>query len=184
MSRSLPFRPAPGVSALSGQPRVARELLPCTIVPPPSVGGGFVGAAFLIAVSRAVRSRVRKRAAISEWAESGVETLNELYIKPQPEGGSAALSAGQASALESIHGVYAPVRPPSCTDSAAAFTALCGNRPGYGPVSSKAVPLRKGSQISLPPTGLEFVNGGDPLSSEDRTAWVGCWKRRPVCGPL
>ena len=85
-------------------------------------------------------------------------------------GGSAALSAGQASALESIHGVYAQVRPPSCTDPAAAFTALCGNRPGYGPLTSKAVPLRRETPISLPAADLEFVEGSGLLEGADRTA--------------
>ena len=53
-----------------GQRRVARELLPCMRFPTSPEGGASVNTGSLKAVSRAVRSRVRKRAAISEWADA------------------------------------------------------------------------------------------------------------------
>ena len=56
-----------------------------------------------------------------------MNTMNELYARPQPVE-DAALSSGQLRDLDEIRSAYAQVRAPVCKDSAAALDELCGHR--------------------------------------------------------
>ena len=170
MALSVPLRSPLSLGPLSGQRRVARELLPCPVSAFSVNGGSLLEAETLKAVSRTVRSRVRRRAGNLQWMESGINTMNELYARPQPVE-DAALSSGQCRSLDEIRSAYAQLRAPVCKDSAAALDELCGHRPGYGPTTSKAVPLRRGTPISLPPPDLKFVEGSELLGGADRIAW-------------
>ena len=128
MALSVPLRSPLSFGVVSGQRRVARELLPCPVTSFSANRGSLLGAETLKTVSRAVRSRVRRRAGNNQWMESGIDTLNELYARPQPVE-DAALSSGQLRALDEIRGAYAQVRAPVCKDPAAALDELCGHRP-------------------------------------------------------
>ena len=106
MALSVPLRSPLSLGPLSGQRRVARELLPCPVSAFSVNGGSLLEAETLQAVSRTVRSRVRRRAGNQQWMESGISTLNELYARPQPVE-DAALSSGQRRDLDEIRSAYA-----------------------------------------------------------------------------
>ena len=55
---------------------VARDLLPCPL-PFPEVAGAEVVTAE--GVSRAVRSRLRRKAGWMSWANDAVRSMNEMY---------------------------------------------------------------------------------------------------------
>ena len=80
-------------------------------------------------LSRAVRSRVRRRLHVDNWIADAAESLNALY----GHGGAReefCLSAGQQRSLEFMQSVIEQAGPPPCTP-AAAHQELCGSQPGY-----------------------------------------------------
>lgn len=108
--------------------RLPRELLPAPLL---SAGPGFSNAHALATKSRAVRSRFRRSVHAEEWANAGVSILNELIGQQLTPDDTVSSSMGQRAPLEEIRQAYQAVRPPACTDAAAAFNVLCGSRTGY-----------------------------------------------------
>ena len=153
---------------------VPRELFPCPLPFPEIKGDHHLGE-----LSRSVRSRVRSRQGAQAWANSAVETLNDVYGRPPADGTSlpsssppAGLSAAQRAGLDQIRSTYESLPRPECMDTAAAFNALCSGRAGYSdPVPAPRARYHPGAQISLPTHVAAHAQAGSHLRGEALHAW-------------
>ena len=148
--------------------RISKELLPC---PLPFPGVGAFDHAAVKSCSRSVRSRLRSRLANQEWANSAVQTLNEVYGHSSPAPPRA--SAGQEAALQRIRATFEEVPKAECMDSAAAFNVLCGGLAGYdSPSASQATRAKyRRDSVSLPPKGCAHAKPCEILTGEALEAW-------------
>ena len=176
-------RPASAVACSSGHSSVPhfvsdaerrrshRDLFPC---PLPYQEKSITNVARLATKSRTVRSRLRRHACTEEWANQGVQALNEVFSRAPPLGADPVPpTEGQRSSLERIRAAYSDIAPPECKSTAAAFNVLCGSRPGYGAeVPSGAARLRRDSKVSLPPKGLVFADATQLLRGKNLRAWT------------
>ena len=152
-----------------------KELFPCA-PPYPDVkpcGDHVKG------LSRAVRSREKARVGRKLWANSAVESLNEILGRPasSPSSGSDGQAASRPSAaqelsLSRIRQTFENLPKAECMNTAAAFQALCDGRAGYEDSSpATQARYRRGSEVSLPPVGRSHAQPREFLRSEDLDAW-------------
>ena len=81
-------------------------------------------------LSRGTRQRINRRIAAEAWAHEGVQTLNELYGKPDGVIGPAPVG-GQVASLSYLEQQYRSMGPPPSRPEEA-LTALLGSMAGYG----------------------------------------------------
>ena len=138
--------------------RPPKDILPCCL---PYPSASETAEADLSSVSRTVRSRVRRAVGWKHWANEGVSVLNELSSPGVPP--PRTTSAAQRSALHLIESAYQSVGAPPSTTPAAAFSELCGARPGYAADVLKGRVNYRPGQTALPPTHSEFADGSKLL---------------------
>ncbi|CAK0895683.1 unnamed protein product, partial [Prorocentrum cordatum] len=143
-----------------------RELLPLSGFAAARTDGGPAG------LSRSARSRVRRRARVTNWVADAAESLNAL----RGHGGARehfSVSAGQQRSLEFMQSIIEQAGPPPCSP-AAAHQELCGHQPGY--VTEPEQPAQHQREIlSLPGLGAR-CDPSDVLRGLDHDQWAH-WER-------
>ncbi|CAE7427144.1 DEK1, partial [Symbiodinium sp. CCMP2592] len=102
---------------------IHRDLLPLRL---PEVAGGFEQPR----LGRGTRQRIRRRMEADAWAHEGVQTLNDLYGKPEGVKGPAPVGS-HAAALSNLEQRYRRMGTPTSRPEEA-LTALLGSMAGYG----------------------------------------------------
>ena len=120
---------------------VARELLP---LPIPFPEKEVVESERIRGLSRAVRSRVKRRVGWQGWANAGVRSMNEIFGKTAASEAGGRPSTMQLSSLSRICDAYRVIRAAECNSTAEAFKALCGSVPGYTGIGVKQTTFKEG----------------------------------------
>ena len=126
-------------------------------------------------LSRAVRSRVKRRVGWPGWANAAVHSMNEIFGKKATSEVGGWLSAMHLSSLSRICDAYRRISAVDCNSTAEAFKALCGSVPGYTRNGVKQATFKEGL-VSLPDPGTKLADGFALLTGSDLEAWRD-WRR-------
>ena len=162
---------------------VQRELLPAPI-PFPDVAAAVAAFGTL---SRSSRRRLAREVGWQQWANDGVNTVNDMYGRGHFSWDRGATpSSGQRRCLDGIADAYRRMGSDFDLSPQDAFENICGQRPGYDEPGPRAS-FQKG-MVSFPPPDLLpltlgtffavalFISGiiGTSLCG-------GILRRRPLC---
>ena len=100
-------------------------------------------------LSRAVRSRVTRRVGWQGWADAGVRSMNEVFVKTATSDARGRPSTMQLSSLSRICDACRVISAAECSSTAEAFKALFGSVPGYTGIGVKQATFKEGF-VSLP----------------------------------
>ncbi|CAK0816861.1 unnamed protein product, partial [Prorocentrum cordatum] len=142
------------------------QLLPLSGFAAARADGGPAG------LSRAARSRVRRRVHVANWVGDAAESLNSLY----GHGGAReyfSVPAGQQRSLEFMQSIIEQAGPPPCSP-AAAHQELCGHQPGYATEPEQPAQYQR-EILSLPGPGAR-CDPSDVLRGLEHDQWVH-WER-------
>ena len=150
----------------------SRELLP---LPFPFPENEVVESERIRGLSRAVRSRVKRRVGWQGWANAGVRGMNEIFGKTAASEARGRPSAMQLSSLSRIWDAFRGISAADCNSNAEAFKALCGSLPGYTGNGVKQATFKEGLD-SLPDPGAKMADGAALLIGSNLEAWRD-WRR-------
>ena len=112
-------------------------------------------------LSRAVRSRVKRRVGWQGWANAGVRSMNKIF------GITATSEAGAVcDALSRICDACRKISAADCSSATEAFKALCGSVPVYTGNGVKQATFKEGL-VSLPDPGAKMADGSAHLTGSD-----------------
>ena len=124
-------------------------------------------------LSRAVRSRVKRRVGWQGWANAGVRSMNEIFGKTATSEAGGRPSAMQLSSR--ICDAYRGISAADCSSTAEAFKALSGSVPGYTGNGVKQVTPKEGL-VYQPDPGAKTAGASALLTASDLEAWR-AWRR-------
>ena len=126
-------------------------------------------------LSRAVRSRVKRRVGRQGRANAGVRSMNEIFSKTSASEAGSRPSSIQLTSLSRICNAYQGISAAECNNAAEAFNALCGSVPGYTGNGVKQATFKEGL-VSSPDPGAKMADGSALLTGSDFEAWRD-WRR-------